>query len=102
MNVSGKRVSHNKFGEGKIVEQRENAIHVEFSKETKIFQYPSCFEKHISFVGKEVPTGILEEIKTLKEDEQIIKEENDKRIQDIIKPVVKVPVRKKKKDLLSI
>jgi len=97
MNVSGKRVSHNKFGEGKIVEQSENAIHIEFSNETKIFQYPNCFESYITFVGKDVPDGILEEIKTLKEDEQIIKEENDKRIQDIFKPIVKAPVRKKKK-----
>jgi len=97
MNVSGKKVSHNKFGEGKIVEQNENSIQIEFSTETKTFQYPFCFEKHISFVDKDVPTMILEEIKKLKEDEQIIKEENDKRIQDIIRPVVKVPVRKKKK-----
>ena len=97
MDVSGKKVSHSKFGEGKIVKQSENAIHIEFAEETKTFQYPNCFEKHISFVGKEVPIEILEEIKKLKEDEQIIKEENDKRIQDIIRPVVKVPVRKKKK-----
>jgi len=97
MDVSGKRVSHNKFGEGKIVDQSENAIHVEFSNETKIFQYPNCFEKHISFVGKDVPTVILDEIKTLKEDAKIVKEENDKRIEEITRPVVKVPVRKKKK-----
>ena len=97
MNVSGKQVSHSKFGEGKIVEQSETAIQIEFAKETKTFQYPNCFEKFISFVGKDVPTEILEEIETLKEEELKIKEENDLRIQDIIKPIVKVPVRKKKK-----
>jgi len=97
MDVSGKRVSHTKFGEGKIVEQSDNAIHIEFSTQTKVFQYPNCFEKYISFVGNDIPDEILGEIKTLKEDAQIVKEENDKRIQDIIKPVVKVPVRKKKK-----
>ena len=97
MNVSGKKVSHSKFGEGKIVEQSENAIQIEFSEETKTFQYPFCFEKFITFVGKDVPDVILEEIKTLKEEEQKVKEENDLRIQDIIRPIVKVPVRKKKK-----
>ena len=97
MNVSGKQVSHSKFGEGKIVEQSETAIQIEFAEETKTFQYPNCFEKFITFVDKDVPNGILEEIKKLKEDELTLKEENDKRIQDIIKPVVKVPVRKKKK-----
>jgi len=97
MNVSGIKVSHNKFGEGKIVEQSENTIQIEFSKETKTFQYPCCFEKYICFVGKDVPEVILEEIKTLKEEEQKVKEENDLRIQEIIKPSVKVPVRKKKK-----
>jgi len=97
MNVSGIKVSHNKFGEGKIVEQSENTIQIEFSKETKTFQYPCCFESYISFVGKDVPTGILEEIKKIKEDQQTIKVENDIRIQEMIKPIVKVPVRKKKK-----
>jgi len=97
MDVSGKKVSHNKFGEGKIVEQNENTIQIKFSEETKTFQYPCCFEKYISFVDKDVPTDILEEIKKLKDDEQTVKEENDKRIEDIFKPIVKVPVRKKKK-----
>ena len=44
MNVVGKKVRHNKFGEGTIVEQDSSCVSVKFVTESdpKKFMYPTC------------------------------------------------------------
>jgi hypothetical protein len=92
MEVLGRIVSHNKFGEGKIVAQGETSISIEFSTGVKIFQYPDCFEKFITFVNGEIPFVILEDIKEMEKEERV------KRIEESISSSGKRLIGKRSKD----
>ena len=50
MNYIGREVTHNKYGKGKIIGQDNEYISVRFSStnQTKRFNYPECFRKHLS------------------------------------------------------
>lgn len=55
MNVVGKKVRHNKFGEGTIVEQDSSCVSVKFVTESdpKKFMYPTCFKNFLKLLDAE-------------------------------------------------
>lgn len=80
MNLIGKRVKHNKFGEGFIVEQASSSILVKFSTvpEVKKFQYPSCFKTFLKLLDSETAEQVDETVQQFEEAEHIKKEQAQK------------------------
>lgn len=78
MKLIGKKVTHNKFGAGKIIAIEENKILIDFKNSTKTFLYPDSFEKFVTITdpgANEYITRELEEINRVKKSEQ---EQRDK------------------------
>lgn len=77
MNLIGKRVKHNKFGEGTIVEQSSSIVSVKFATRTEVkkFQYPSCFKTFLKLLDSEAAEQADETVKQFEENERIKKEQ---------------------------
>jgi hypothetical protein len=89
MNIISEKVSHRKYGEGKITEQSETAITVEFCGEygAKQFIYPFAFETFLELDNSAAQENIINEIlkireKTAEEQKQRA-EENEKRKEEL-------------------
>lgn len=65
MNLIGKKVKHNRFGEGVIIYQDASNISVKFVAEVdpKKFMYPSCFKNFLKLLDADVATQIDATIK---------------------------------------
>lgn len=65
MNLIGKKVKHNKFGEGTIIAQDTSYVSVEFMTEglSKKFEYPSCFETFLKLLDENMATQVDEIVK---------------------------------------
>lgn len=72
MNLIGKRVKHNKFGEGTITQQDASYVTVKFMMEAtpKSFQYPSCFKNFLKLLDAEAAAQTNEVVKQHEEDER--------------------------------
>lgn len=72
MNLIGKRVKHNKFGEGTITQQDASYVTVKFMMEAtpKSFQYPSCFKNFLKLLDAEAAAQTNEAVKQHEEDER--------------------------------
>lgn len=77
MNLVGKKVSHNRFGQGRIIELTEKYVTVEFEEEVKTFQYPICFDLFLTLLNDDLKDKMAQEIEVIKEDER--KKEEEKR-----------------------
>ena len=65
MGLIGKKVQHNKFGEGLITEQDASYVSVKFMSEpeTKRFQYPSCFKTFLKLLDADAAVKTDEAVK---------------------------------------
>lgn len=72
MDLIGKRVKHNKFGEGTITQQDTSYVTVKFMTEAapKRFQYPSCFQTFLKLLDVEAAEQTNETVKQHEEDER--------------------------------
>ena len=72
MGLIGKKVQHNKFGEGLITEQDASYVSVKFMSEpeTKRFQYPSCFKTFLKLLDADAAVKTDEAVKRYEEEER--------------------------------
>lgn len=72
MDLIGKKVKHNKFGEGIITEQDASRISVKFVTEatTKKFIYPSCFKAFLKLMDPDDAARTDETVKQYEEQER--------------------------------
>lgn len=72
MNLIGKKVKHNKFGEGVITEQDSSYVSVKFVTEDKIkkFVYPTCFKSFLQLMDAETAAMTDETVKQHEEQER--------------------------------
>lgn len=72
MDLSGKRVKHNKYGEGFITEQTDSYVFVKFmtESENKKFQYPTCFKTFLKLLDADAAAQIDATVKQHEEQER--------------------------------
>ena len=72
MDLIGKKVRHNKFGDGLITEQDVSYISVKFISEsdTKKFLYPSCFKTYLKLLDADTAVRTGEVLKLYEEEER--------------------------------
>ena len=66
MNLVGKKVTHTKYGAGKIIGVGENRMQVEFETMTKTFAYPDSFEQHFTLEDEKAEEYIHQLIHAVK------------------------------------
>lgn len=73
MDLIGKKVKHNKFGEGVIVQQDSTYVSVKFATESsqKKFTYPTCFSQFLELLDADVAAETSETVKKYEEQEKI-------------------------------
>ena len=72
MDLTGKKVKHNKFGEGVITQQDTSYVSVKFETETglKKFLYPSCFKTFLKLADEEAAARTNVTVKQHEEQER--------------------------------
>lgn len=72
MDLIGKKVQHNKFGEGLITEQDATYVSVKFMSqpEAKRFLYPSCFKTFLKLLDADAAVKTDEAVKRYEEEER--------------------------------
>ena len=64
MKLVNKKLKHAAFGEGKIINQEDQRITVQFSEQfgTKQFVYPDAFEKYLKLFDADLEVAVMNEI----------------------------------------
>jgi len=77
MDLIGKRVKHNKYGEGSIIEQTDSLVSVKFMAEPEVkkFQYPTCFKTFLKLLDSDAASQADETIQKHEEAEKAKKEQ---------------------------
>lgn len=72
MNLIGKKVKHNKFGNGIITDQDDSYVSVIFAKDKtpRKFQYPSCFKSFLKLLDADAAAQTNETVKKHEEKEK--------------------------------
>lgn len=78
MNMTGKKVTHNKFGAGKVIDLDGNKIQIAFGKETRTFIYPDSFEKFFSIQDEKVEQFVNADIEKVNLDRAAKKKQQAK------------------------
>jgi len=79
MNLLNEKVTHNVFGTGKIVNQDESFITIDFNEDIKKFVYPDAFGTFIALKDREVADSLKAIIyKREKEEKALAKEQEEK------------------------
>ena len=81
MNLIDKKVTHDRFGMGRIVKQNGSTIEIHFASENKMFVFPDVFAKHLKLQDKrdaESLEGIIQEKEKKRKEEEWQKEEEKK------------------------
>lgn len=82
MNLLNEKVIHNVFGKGKIVNQNESFISIDFNKDIKKFVYPDAFGTFISLKNRDIAKSLDKIIsKREKEEKALAIEREEKRKQ---------------------
>ena len=69
----GVNIKHKSFGVGKVIEQTDTYLKIEFPVGTKQFQFPEAFEKFLQCENSNIQNIVLEELAIKKEKEAEIK-----------------------------
>ncbi|NEU31720.1 malate synthase [bacterium LRH843] len=83
MNLIDKKVTHKRFGMGRIVKHNESSIEIHFGSENKKFVFPDVFGTHLKLHDKSVANS-LEKIvqkKEMERKEEELKKEEEKKLQ---------------------
>lgn len=83
MNLLGASVRHATFGEGTILSQSGNYLHITFADGKKEFLYPNVFSKYITAVDPKIAAFVKAEVAKYEATEAAISESN--RLQRIAK-----------------
>ena len=77
MDLIGKKVKHNKFGEGLITEHDASSISVKFMSESasKKFLYPSCFKTYLKLLDADAAVRAGEVLEQYEKEERQKKQE---------------------------
>ena len=80
MDLIKEKVDHVSFGQGIILEVKEDKVYVSFQKQedTKAFKYPEAFEKYLKAENPLIEEAILEKLRAKKarlEEERLAEEE---------------------------
>lgn len=81
MNMTGKKVTHTKFGKGKIVAVYDTKIDVDFKDDIRSFLYPDSFEKFLVVEDaktKEFIQGQLDEVLEKKKTDKLLMHRREK------------------------
>ena len=62
MELTGKKVLHQKFGEGTITRQTASSVTVSFSCGQKMFQFPSCFHDYLKLLDTDLAIEVAQKI----------------------------------------
>ena len=83
MNLINKKVTHERFGMGSIVNHNDSSIEIHFASENKKFVYPDVFGKHLKLHDKSVADSLEKIIqkKEIERKEEERKKEEDKKLQ---------------------
>lgn len=90
--LSGVNIKHKSFGVGKVIEQTDTYLKIEFPVGTKQFQFPEAFEKFLQCENSNIQNIVLEELAIKKEKEAEIKRQKQEeqarliKTQTIVKP----------------
>lgn len=60
--LSGVNIKHKSFGVGKVIEQTDTYLKIEFPVGTKQFQFPEAFEKFLQCENSNIQNIVLEEL----------------------------------------
>ena len=63
----GVNIKHKSFGVGKVIEQTDTYLKIEFPVGTKQFQFPEAFEKFLQCENSNIQNIVLEELAIKKE-----------------------------------
>ena len=100
MDLIKEKVEHTSFGQGMILEIKEDKVYVDFENQesTKAFRYPEAFEKYLKAQNPVLEERILEELRNKRaslEEERLAEEEIKAKLRPEV-VVKKTTVRKKK------
>ncbi|MBB5171916.1 malate synthase [Texcoconibacillus texcoconensis] len=82
MNLINKKVTHESFGMGSIVEHNDSIVEIHFASENKKFVYPDVFGKHLKLHDESVANALekmIQEKEIERKEEEWKKEEEKKR-----------------------
>lgn len=75
MNLLNEKVTHNVFGNGKIVSQDETVITIDFNEDVKRFVYPDIFETFVSLKDQDIAASLKQVISNRKKEEEALKKQ---------------------------
>src|SRR5690625_1544648 len=84
MNLLNEKVTHRVFGKGKIVNQDESIITINFNEDIKKFVYPDAFGKFISLKDEKVAKSLKKIISKQEKAEAALKEKREEKRQQAI------------------
>ena len=90
--LSGVNIKHKSFGVGKVIEQTDTYLKIEFSVGIKQFQFPEAFEKFLQCEDSNTQNIVLEALEVKKEKEAELKKQKQEeqarfiKTQTIVKP----------------
>lgn len=111
MDLTNEQIEHPVFGTGRVINQDDKRITIQFSEETgeKIFMYPDAFEKYLNMcnpaAAQKVKTDLLAKAKQIEKQRQKEKE-SARRIMESValatqkrksSPTAKLPTTKQPK-----
>lgn len=82
----GANIKHKLFGVGKVVEQTDKYVKIEFSKGIREFQFPNAFGEHLQCEDINMQNIVLEMLALKKQKET---EEKERRYQELLNSVIK-------------
>lgn len=101
MDLIKEKVNHISFGQGIILEVKEDKVYVSFQDQenTKAFKYPEAFEKYLKAQNPVIEENILEELRSKRarlEEERLAEEERKAKLRPET-PVKKSAASRRKK-----
>ncbi|MDD2973080.1 MAG: hypothetical protein PHE02_13235 [Lachnospiraceae bacterium] len=79
MNLTGMRVTHEKYGQGKVVGITGNKMNIDFKTGEKLFLYPDAFQDHLVLKDKKAEQYVMDQLKEQNEMEREAKEQQRKK-----------------------
>lgn len=89
MNLIDKKVTHKRFGLGRVVDYNDTSIEVHFATENKLFVYPDAFENYLEILDEKISDSM----------DRIIEEKIEKRKEDQLTKEKEREVQQKKYEL---
>ena len=83
--LSGVNIKHKSFGVGKVIEQTDTYLKIEFSVGIKQFQFPEAFEKFLQCEDSNTQNIVIEALEVKKEKEAELKKQKEEEQARLIK-----------------